>query len=467
MDRQLKPRDRPAAKEGTAPQEAPAVPGRFSFDTRIVLLSLLAGSPAFLFAMVLLWAGGAATQTKALATTGLVILWLSLTAVLRERLLRPIQTLSNVLAALRVGDFSIRTRVNVDSDDPLSLAFHEANQLEAVLREQRLGAVEATALLQRILEEIDVAVFAFDEDERLRMMNRAGERLLGQSSTNVLGQLASTLKLQEALTGPAPRTIEVNLPGGHGRWEVKRTTIRQEGFPLKLLVLSDLSRALREEERLAWKRIIRVLSHEINNSLAPIKSIAGSLRNLLPEEALPEDVAPDVTGGLKVISGRAEALGRFMASYAQLARLPSPDLAEMSVEPWVRRCAALETRVPVEVLPAVDVTIRADSDQLDQLLINLIRNAADAVEGTDGGVRVTWRAPKNRVHVFVEDDGQGLEETENLFVPFYTTKPGGSGIGLALSQQIAEGHGGTLTLRNRRPHGAVARLTLPVDPEAD
>ena len=458
--------DRPV-KELTTPKEAPAVPGLFSFDTRIVLLSMLAGTPAFLFAMVLLWAGGAATQTKALATAGLAILWISLTAVLRERLLRPIQTLSNVLAALREGDFSIRTRVNVDSDDPLSLAFHEANQLEAVLREQRLGAVEATALLQRVLEEIDVAVFAFDEDERLRLMNRAGERLLGQSSGNVLGQLASTLKLQGALTGPAPRTIEVNLPGGQGRWEVKRTTIRQEGFPLKLLVLSDLSRALREEERLAWKRIIRVLSHEINNSLAPIKSIAGSLRNLLPEEVLPEDVAPDVTGGLKVISGRAESLGRFMASYAQLARLPRPELAEMTVEPWIRRCAALETRVSVEVVPSTDVTIRADADQLDQLLINLIRNAADAVEGTDGGVRVTWRAGRRRVHVFIEDDGPGLEETENLFVPFYTTKPGGSGIGLALSQQIAEGHGGVLTLRNRRPHGAVARLTLPVDPEDD
>ncbi|NNF28873.1 MAG: PAS domain-containing protein [Gemmatimonadetes bacterium] len=458
--------DRPV-KELTTSREAPAVPGRFSFDTRIVLLSLLAGSPAFLFAMVLLWTGGAAAQTKGLATAGLGILWFSLTAVLRERLLRPIQTLSNVLAALREGDFSIRTRVNVDSDDPLSLAFHEANQLEAVLREQRLGAVEATALLQRVLEEIDVAVFAFDEDERLRLMNRAGERLLGQASGNVLGQLASTLKLQGALKGPAPRTIEVNLPGGQGRWEVKRTTIRQEGFPLKLLVLSDLSRALREEERLAWKRIIRVLSHEINNSLAPIKSIAGSLRNLLPEEVLPEDVAPDVTGGLKVISGRAESLGRFMASYAQLARLPRPELAEMPVEPWIRRCAALETRVAIEVVPSTDVTIHADADQLDQLLINLIRNAADAVEGTKGGVRVTWRARKSRIHVFVEDDGPGLEETENLFVPFYTTKPGGSGIGLALSQQIAEGHGGTLTLRNRRPQGAVARLTLPVDPEGD
>lgn len=457
-------------KGASPPVPRPLTPGpwgRMSFDRRITLLSMLAGTPAFLFAMALLWSGEAGLQTQWLATAGVLALWFSLTAVFRERLLRPIQTLSNVLAALREGDFSIRTRVSGDSSDPLSLAFHEANQLEAVLREQRLGAVEAAALLQRVLEEIDVAVFAFDEDEKLRLLNRAGERLLGQPSDKVQGQAAAALKLQGALSGPAPRTLEVNMPGGQGRWELKRTKIRQEGFPLKLLVLSDLSRALREEERLAWKRIIRVLSHEINNSLAPIKSIAGSLQTLIGPGSLPEEVEPDVTGGLKVISGRAESLGRFMASYAQLARLPSPNLAPVDVEPWIRRSAALETRLAVEVIAGEDLRILADADQLEQLLINLIRNAVDAVSGQDGGVRVKWRARRNRLHVSVEDDGPGLEDTENLFVPFFTTKPGGSGIGLALSQQIAEGHGGTLTLRNRRPHGAVARLTLPLDPTGD
>ena len=356
----------------------------------------------------------------------------------------------------------------MESDDPLSLAFHEANQLEAVLREQRLGAVEATAHLERVLEEIDVAVFAFDEEEKLRLANRAGERLLGQGAGSLLGKSATELKLQDALTGPAPRTLEVNQPGGQGRWELKRTTIRQEGFPLKLLVLSDLSRALREEERLAWKRIIRVLSHEINNSLAPIKSIAGSLQNLLPAADLPEDVEPDVTGGLRVISGRAESLGRFMASYAQLARLPSPDLRDMAVEPWIRRCAALETRVSVEVIPSTDATIRADPDQLEQLLINLIRNAADAVEGGDGGVRVTWRVRKNRLFVFVEDEGPGLGRNGEPVRALLHDEARRIGDRPGLEPtRSPRGHGGTLTLRNRRPHGAVARLTLPLDPDSE
>jgi signal transduction histidine kinase len=244
--------------------------------------------------------------------------------------------------------------------------------------------------------------------------------------------------------------------------------VRQEGFPLQLVTLTDLSRALREEERQAWKRIIRVLSHEINNSLAPIKSIAGSLQSLLsrrtPEGAA--EVEADVQRGLQVISSRAEALGRFMASYAKLARLPQPELAPVDVGALVRRVAHVETRVGVEVVEGPSVTIRADPDQLEQALINLVRNAADATLDGGGNVTVLWRTRAGKLHLLVEDEGPGLGDTGNLFVPFYTTKPGGSGIGLVLSRQIAEGHGGTLVLENQRGGSGVrARLTLPLDPE--
>ena len=438
---------------------------RIEFDLQMILLSNLAGLPAFLLAMFLLWTGSFDASVRWLATVGLLILWGSLTAVLRAMLVRPIRSLSSVLTALRHGEFSIRTRVPRSLRGPLALAYQEANQLEAILREQRLGAVEATALLRRVLEEIDVAVFAFDENEELRLLNRAGERLLGQPATRVLGRSASQLHLREGLAGRAPRTIEINLAGGQGRWELKRTTIRQEGAPLKLLVLSDLSRALREEERLAWKRIIRVLSHEINNSLAPIKSIAGSLRTLMRRQPAHEELRSDLTGGLKVIAGRAESLGRFMAAYAQLARLPAPELRSTAIEPLIRRNAALETRIRVEVAGGPAVQVMGDPDQLDQLLINLVRNAADAALESRGGVTVRWRVLDDAMlEVLVEDEGPGLEDTANLFVPFYTTKPGGSGIGLALCQQIAEGHGGWLALHNREPRGALAILSLPLDP---
>jgi two-component system, NtrC family, nitrogen regulation sensor histidine kinase NtrY len=353
--------------------------------------------------------------------------------------------------------------------DSLSLAYQEMNELEGILRNQRLGAVEATETLRKVLEEIDVAVIAFGPDGVLRLVNRAGERLLGQPADRLIGRSAAELRLAEALTGIAPRTLEMTLPGGQGRWELRRSVVRQEGYPLQLIALSDLSRALREEERAAWKRIIRVLSHEINNSLAPIKSISGSLRSMLGRERLAGELGDDVERGLSVINGRAEALGRFMASYATLARLPPPEPAEVDVAALVRRVADLETRLRVEVISGQDLRIQADQDQLEQALINLVRNAVDATieAGGGDGVSIRWITRAGRVHLLVEDRGRGLADTANLFVPFYTTKPGGSGIGLVLSRQIAEGHGGTLELENRGDRtGARARLVLPLEGSA-
>jgi nitrogen fixation/metabolism regulation signal transduction histidine kinase len=394
-------------------------------------------------------------------------LWIGVTITLREHVVRPLGTLANMLAALREGDFSIRARVT-DGSDPLSLAFMEVNALEELLRNQRLGAVEATETLRKVLEEIDVAVFAFDPDRTLRIVNRTAEQLLAQPAARLIGKTANELRLADTLTGIAPRTLEVSFPGGTGRWELRRSVVRQEGYPLQLIALSDLSRALREEERQAWKRIIRVLSHEINNSLAPIKSISGSLQRMLGRSELPDDMSEDVERGLEVISSRAEGLGRFMASYAKLARLPSPDLADVRVAPLVRGVADLETRIAVEVHAGEDFTIRADPDQIEQALINLVRNAVDAtLEAQGSRVTIRWYVEADKLHLLVEDEGPGLADTGNLFVPFYTTKQGGSGIGLVLSRQIAEGHGGSLVLENRHEaRGARARMVLPTDPMA-
>ena len=437
---------------------------RIPHDYRIVVLALLAGLPGVAISLVLLWIGPYSARLQWTVMVVLLGSWFGFTFALRQRVVRPLQTLSNMLAALREGDFSIRVR-GAGSRGALAITYLEANALEEVLREQRLGAVEATALLRKVLEEVDLAVFAFDEDETLRLLNRAGEALLGQPSERVIGTPAAELRLEETLRGIAPRTLELNHAGGTGRWELRRTVVRQEGHPLRLIILSDLSRALREEERQAWKRIIRVLSHEINNSLAPIKSIAGSLQRLTRRGSLPPHLDEDVESGLNVISSRAESLGRFMASYAQLARLPEPHIGAVEVDALVRRIVAIETRMEVGVQPGPDLTVQADADQLEQLLINLVRNAVDATLETNGQVDLSWSVIGNRLHVVVADGGPGLPaDTGNLFVPFYTTKPGGSGIGLALCRQIAESHGGTLTLENSpRGTGARARLTIPLD----
>ena len=446
------------------------VPGALSVETKgtapherqIFRLALLGGLPAVVVCIALLIHGKYSGKVQ--WTLGIVIVstWLIAAAMLRERVTRPLQTLSNLLGALREGDYSIRAR-GADRDDPLGLAFLEANILGETLRSQRLGAMEASALLRTVMSEIDVAVYAFDDQQRLRLVNRAGARVLDQPEERLLGRTAEQLGLSEPLGGETPRAMDIALPGARARWEVRRSIFRQDGRPHTLLVLADLSKTLREEELKAWQRLVRVLSHEINNSLAPIKSIAGSLQEVLRRRPKPKDAEEDLSRGLNVIAGRADALVRFMSSYARLARLPTPSLAPVDVDAWVKRVAALETRLPVRVQSGPPVKIQADGDQLDQMLINLVRNAVDASLTTHGGVKLTWARDNGVVEVRVEDEGPGIESGANLFVPFFTTKPEGSGIGLVLSRQIAEAHGGSITVENRRDApGAVALVRLPV-----
>ena len=438
---------------------------RLSQENRILVLALMAGLPGSLVALILLWETAYTAKVQWTLSVLILSFWFGFAFSLRGRVVRHFQTLSNLLAALREGDYSIRAR-GATRDDALGDVMVEVNALGETLREQRLGALEATALLRTVMAEIDVAIFAFDEDERLRLVNRAGERLLDQPAERLLGRTAMELGLAGCLNGSLSentRTLQKVFPGGAGRWGVRRSTFREHGLPHHLLVLSDLSRALREEERQAWQRIVRVLGHELNNSLAPIKSIAGSLESLLTREPQPADWREDMQRGLTVIESRSAALSRFMQAYARLARLPPPQFQPVNVGAWVRRVVGLETRLNVIVQPGTNVTIQADGDQLDQLLINLLRNAVDAALQTGGGVCVSWTKNASHLDVVIEDEGPGLSNTTNLFVPFFTTKPGGTGIGLVLSRQIAEAHGGTLTLANRRNRsGCEARLRLPL-----
>jgi two-component system nitrogen regulation sensor histidine kinase NtrY len=436
---------------------------QLTYEQRVWMLAFLTGFPGALVAMIMLWTHDWTPKVQWTLTVMIVGFWWGFAFALRERVVLPLQTLSNLLAALREGDYSIRGRAARQSDT-LGEVMLEVNALGATLRAQRLGAMEATALLRTVMSEIQVAVFTFDNEQRLRLVNRAGEKLLNRPAVQLLGRTAADLGLADSLQGDPARTIQRSFPGGIGRWGMRRTTFREGGLPHQLVVIADLSRALREEERQAWQRLVRVLGHELNNSLAPIKSIAGSLESLISRGRRPEDWEEDLQRGLSVIASRAEALSRFMSAYARLAKLPRPNLQPVDVGAWARQVVGLEMRGKLTLRPGPEVTIQADRDQLEQLLINLIRNAVDAAAETGGGVEVIWRIENGMLEVLVLDEGPGLSNTANLFVPFFTTKPGGSGIGLALSRQIAEGHNGTLTLENRHDgrHGCEAKLRLPI-----
>lgn len=432
-------------------------------ENRVLAHALAAALPAVIFSIAVLWGMDFSTKVRWTMTVVIALFWLGFAYSARELVVTPLRTLANLLEAMREGDYSIRGR-GAGRDDALGDVMTQVNAIGATLRAQRLGAVEATALLRKVMEEIDVAVFTFDAEERLRLVNRAGERLLANPSERILDRTATEMALDEFLHGEAAQTITRVFPGGSGRWGIRRTSFREGGLPITLLVVSDLTRALREEELQAWQRLVRVLGHELNNSLTPIKSIAGSLTALISRTERADDWEQDMRDGLNVIGTRAESLARFIGAYSRLAKLPRPRLAPIDLDSMVRRVVGLETRLAVQVREGPHLTLEADGDQLEQVLINLVRNAVDAASETQGSVSLSWSRPdSNFVQIRVIDEGLGLSNTSNLFVPFFTTKPGGSGIGLVLSRQIAEGHGGSLSLANRKDaRGCEATLTLPL-----
>jgi nitrogen fixation/metabolism regulation signal transduction histidine kinase len=453
---------------------------RLLYEHRISLYSFLVALPGLIVGTTLLWMQPWSTEGRLTLTGAELLIWWLLAAALQEQTTRPLQTLANVIASLREEDYSFRAR-NATAEDALGELSLEVNALADMLSGEKVRAVEATALLQRVVDEIDAPLFAFDPASNLRLVNPAGEHLLKQAKVRMLGRSATELSLHQCLTADNESLVELNFNDSQARWLLRRSSFRQNGVPHTLVVLSDVSRALREEERRAWQRLIRVLGHELSNSLAPIKSIAGSLRSRAASTPMDADVRSDLERGLEIIEARSASLHRFLEAYRKLAQMPAPVLREVTLGPIIARAAGLETRIKVRVQPGPDVAFPADPDQLEQMLINLVRNAADAVlempvpvtrEKSPAEARsdpervvVRWDADAQEVILAIEDDGPGLMNPANVFTPFYTTKPNGSGVGLVLSRQIAEAHGGRIEIANRsNTRGCSVKVVLPRSP---
>ncbi|HEX3969403.1 MAG TPA: ATP-binding protein [Edaphobacter sp.] len=442
---------------------------RLSFERRLRLWLYLLGLPTAVFCWLLLRQHSVEPLEQGFVLLALTLGWMFAISILVEQVIRPLQTLANVVAALREDDYSFRARGGQRNDALGDLAL-EVNRLASMLQGQRAGALEAMALVERVMGSMQSPVLAFDPEGRLRLLNAAGEEAFGLRIRTALGHSAIELKLERLLNVEDDEVITLGAGQHSARWVVKRTSFRLRGIPHTLLVLSDVSAALREEERIAWERLIRVLGHEINNSLTPIKSIAGSLRGRLAVSNEVSGDKSDFERGLEVIENRSESLNRFLQAYRQLMGLPAPKLKDVSLAALVERVADLERRVAVTVKRSEDLVLQIDADHIEQALINLVRNAADAALSPDavGGdaarVEISWQTAGTEVVIAVLDNGPGLSNAGNLFVPFYTTKPGGTGIGLVLAQQIAQAHRGSVQLANRTDGraGCRADLRLPL-----
>jgi two-component system nitrogen regulation sensor histidine kinase NtrY len=451
---------------------------RLLYERRISLFALLVALPGMLVGGILIWLQSWTLESKCALLFAELFVWWLLAMALQEQTSRPLQTLSNVISALREEDYSFRAR-GAAADDVLGELSIEVNALADLLADQRIQSIEATALLRRVVEEIDAPLFTFDPDQILRLVNSAGERLLQQPPVRLLGRTADEIGLAACLAAENETIVPLQFHTPNARWMVRRSSFRQKGVPHSLVVLSDVSRALREEERSAWQRLIRVLGHELNNSLTPIKSIAGSLSSQTANAVPDAGQRQDFERGLAIIETRADNLNRFLQAYRQLAQMPPPVFRKTALAPIVERVAGLETRSPVQVAQGPSAEVEVDPDQLEQMLINLVRNAVEAAleprpstpsndsraataPPEDPHVVIRWDISEKDLILSVEDNGPGLMNPSNAFVPFYTTKPAGSGIGLVLSRQIAEAHGGSIELLNRTGQkGCQARVVLP------
>ncbi|CAM5375585.1 histidine kinase OS=Rhodanobacter lindaniclasticus OX=75310 GN=B1991_08160 PE=4 SV=1 [Rhodanobacter lindaniclasticus] len=431
-----------------------------AFERRVLLGGWLVALPALLGMSVLLLLGVPDRVSCGVLGVAVVLATALIARWQHRRVVYPLYTLAGLLEALREGDYSMRgVRGGVLGD-----AIYDINALADRLQTERLQFEDAARLLGKTLAALDSAVLVFDHEARLRLLNPAAQRLLAGDRGSLIGRQASELALDTLLAAPSAQVVRHAFPGRSGRFDIRHAPLRNEGRSGQLLVINDVGRVLREEERQAWQRLLRVLGHEVNNSLASIHSLAGTLGTVIAREPLADDWREDARGGLQIIGNRAEALARFLAGYSRLAALPPPQKRELDLAVLVPAVARLEQRLTVRVEEGAPLLVQADPDQLEQALINLLRNAVEASLPGGGQVLMRWRRDGERALIEILDDGPGLPGSDNLFVPFFTTKPGGSGIGLALVRQIVEAHDGGVSLVARDDaSGALATLWLPLD----
>ena len=437
---------------------------KIPLEQQLVRLALCTSVPLLL---ILLWTmvyGGISIWLillTLLVSGGLI----SYTAYLIHRKLTyQFRSVSNLVSTMAHGDYSLRARRANGSGavNELTLA---VNTLAERLSHQRWESIESQLLLQTIIEHIDVAILALNESGELRLLNPAARTLLNTENNDATSSLQGQLSFLQTFTSGEHQVVELSFGHQQGRFNIHVEEFREAGKQHKLLFITDVRRLLRREENKAWQSLVRVISHEINNSLSPIASLSQTLMRLIQKQ--PEHIAgrEDLLAGLNIISERATGLGQFIDSYKQLAKLPEPQKQPTSIFSMINKVCALLKETTIEIETADDVIIDIDPLQMEQVMINLLKNAVEAMAHTNprGRIYIAWTVKEAMFQLTLCDEGCGISNLDNMFVPFYSTKKHGTGIGLVLCRQIIEAHDGRITITNQtNAPGCCVRIELPL-----
>ncbi|MDP2562588.1 PAS domain-containing sensor histidine kinase [Psychrobium sp. 1_MG-2023] len=371
-----------------------------------------------------------------------------------------IRTFSNLIESMIDGDYSLRG--HAQNNQALQELLTLINELADHLAAHKVEAKESRLLLERIMQQMDAMVLATDEQGVVVMTNTSAHTILFPQLDSLDGvKLDDTSLGLEIVSAPAG-VISFNQPELSGEYFLFKDDFLSSGNKHHLYMLTNAERLLMEKERQAWQSLLRVLSHEMNNSLAPIIAISQSMKKKL-DQVDTELKAESLLTGVGIINERAASLSGFIGSYSQLSHLPEPNFSSFGLANVIERLALLFPEAELKHNIDVELIIEADKGQFEQVIINLFKNAAEAMHGqAQPLIIVDTESRANWLHINIKDTGVGLANLDNIFVPFFTTKAQGSGIGLALCRQIMFNHNGMIKLSNRAGKGVVATLSLPI-----